>query len=148
MSSQDAVIKPVTESISIAGQVSDAQITRLSELGFQSVLNLRSPQENGTISNEQAQIESLDLPYVNFPVTPSSLDKTMIDEAVKQINTLPKPLLVHCGSALRAAFVVMMYRVIHEGLSLEDAKTEALQLGFDLDQKPPLKAAIDDYFAA
>lgn len=148
MSDKNAVIKPVTDSISIAGQVSAAQIARLNELGFRAVLNLRSPQEDGSLSDEQTQIEALGLPYVNLPVKPQALDKTLIDEAVEQVNALPKPLLVHCGSALRAAFIVMMYRVVHEGLSLEEAKAEATSLGFDFDQKPPLKAAIETYFTA
>ena len=148
MVGQDTAIKSVTKSISIAGQISEAQISSLGDLGFQAVLNVRSPQEDGTISDEQAQIEALGLPYVNLSVIPSSLNKALIDEAVDQINTLPKPLLVHCGSALRAAFVVAMYRIVHEGISLEAAKSEAVQLGFDFDEKPPFKAAMNDYFAA
>lgn len=148
MVGQDAAIKSVTKSISIAGQISEAQMSNLKDLGFQAVLNLRSPQEDGTISDEQAQIEALELPYVNLPISPSSLNKALIDEAVDQINTLPKPLLVHCGSALRAAFVVMMYRIVHEGRSLESAKKEAVELGFDFDEKPPFKTAMNDYFTA
>ncbi|MEM9945801.1 MAG: sulfur transferase domain-containing protein [Cyanobacteria bacterium P01_D01_bin.36] len=148
MNAQNAVIKPVTDSTSIAGQISDVQISRLSELGFQAVLNVRSPQEDGTIPHEQAQIEALGIPYINLPVRPPQLNKALIDQAIEQIDTLPKPLLVHCGSALRAAFVVMMYRIVHEGISLEEAKAQAIQLGFDFDQKPPLKAAINNYFAA
>ena len=148
MSTNDVVIKPVTDNISIAGQVSAAQIARLNELGFRAVLNLRSPQEEGSLSDEQTQVEALGLPYVNLPINPQSLNKKLIDEAVGQVNALPKPLLIHCGSALRAAFIVMMYRVIYEGLSLEEAKAESTSLGFDLDQKPPLKAAIENYFTA
>ncbi len=148
MSNKSVEIQQVTENISVAGQISEAQIAQLSELGFQAVLNVRSPQENGTLPDEQRQVEALGLPYVNLPVSLQSLDNTLINHVVEQINQLPKPLLVHCGSALRATFMVMLYRVTREGLSLAAAKAEAAELGFDIDHNPPLKAAIDNYFAS
>lgn len=138
-------IQSMTEELSIAGQVTEAQVGRLRDSGILAVLNVRSPQENGALSNEQEQIEALGLPYINFPLNPSSLELEALHQAVEQVKALPKPLLIHCRSAMRAAFVVMLYRITHQGLSPEAALAETAALGFDYSQKPPFKAAMEQY---
>ena len=147
MSNVDAVIQAMTEQISIAGQLSESQLAQLPTLGFQAVLNVRSHQEKGAMSDEQSKIEALGIPYVNIPVNPQMLDDALINQVVGHIEALPKPLLVHCGSALRAAFMVMLYQVTRQNVGLDLAKTQSAELGFDFDQKPPFKTAITQYFA-
>jgi len=143
----DVEIRQITERISIAAQISESQISQLPNSGFRAVLNVRSEEEEGAISNEQLQIESLGIPYVNIPVTPATLDVDRIERVLEQIEALPKPLLVHCGSGFRASFMVMMYQITREGIPLEDAKSQYIELGFDFEKNPEFKAAMDEYLA-
>ncbi|WP_250647864.1 beta-lactamase hydrolase domain-containing protein [Richelia sinica] len=39
--------KKISDDLSVAGQISDEQIPELAAAGFKSVLNLRSPEEQG-----------------------------------------------------------------------------------------------------
>ncbi len=144
---EDVPITQITERISIAGQISESQIAQLPESSFEAVLNVRSVEEEGAIPDEQLQVESLGTPYMNVPVTPATLDVALIDQVLEQIDGLPKPLLVHCGTGFRAGFMVMMYQIAREGVPVEEAKSQYLELGFDYEQKPPFKAAMDEYFA-
>ena len=144
----DVEIIQITERISIAAQISESQIAQLPPSDFRAVLNVRSEDEEGAISSEQLQIESLGIPYVNIPITSTTFDVAQIDRVLEQIEALPKPLLVHCGSGFRASFTVMMYQIAREGIPVEEAKSRYIELGFDFEGNPAFKTAMDDYFAA
>jgi len=141
-SPSDLSLVSVTDTLSIAGQPAADQIAQLPQGGIAAVVNLRLPAEDGTLPDEAALVAAQDLSYSAVPLSPSALTPELLDQAIAVVAELPKPLLVHCASAMRAALVVALYRVAQEGLSLEAALAEAAEAGFDLTQKPPLAAAI------
>lgn len=145
---EDVQIIQITENISIAAQISESQIAQLPDSSFKAVLNIRSLTEEGAIPDQQLKVESLGIPYMNLPVTAETLDVALIDRVLEQIDGLPKQLLVHCGSSFRAGFMVMMYQITREGVPIEEAKSQYLELGFNYENSPPFKAAMDKYFAA
>lgn len=132
----------VTDTLLIAGQPSADQIAQCPQGGIAAVVNLRMPTENGVLPDEATLVAAQDLPYSAVPLSPAALTPDRLDQAIAAVAELPKPILVHCASALRAAVVVALYRVAHEGLSLDAALAEVAAAGFDLTQKPPLAAAI------
>jgi uncharacterized protein (TIGR01244 family) len=130
----------------IAGQITAEQVETAKQEGFQSILNLRAPGEQGFLDNQQTA-QKAGLQYVNIPVSPSEMGQ-VVDRVIQQLEDLPKPVLVHCGSALRAGVMVLAYRGVKEGKSAEEVLTEAREAGFTLlDDKPPLKQLIKDYLA-
>jgi len=145
--SEAVPIVQVTDQISIAGQISESQIAELPNSDFVAVLNVRVETEDGAIPDEQLQVESLGIPYMNLPMTTATLDVALLDRVLDQIEGLPKPLLVHCSTGFRASFAVMMYQIAREGMPIDEAKAQYLELGFDFEQRPAYQALMNEYFA-
>ena len=122
-------IRKINNQLTIAPQLTLEQLKQIAQEDFQSVLNLRSPDEIGFLSNEQQEAESLGLFYINIPVNLEAINNDVITEVLKQINQLPKPILVHCDSAIRAAALVLIYIDTQQGATLEQACNKAKQLG-------------------
>ena len=93
------------------------------------MLNLRSPDEEGFLSNEQQEAEALGLYYVNIPVKFEAINDEIAARVLMQTNKLPKPTLVHCDSAMRAAAIVLMHIATRQGATLRQAFKQAEQLG-------------------
>lgn len=130
----------------IAGQITPDQVQTAKQEGYQAILNLRVPGEQGFMDNQEAA-QNAGLQYANIPVSPSQMSQ-VADQVLKQLEDLPKPVLVHCGSALRAGVMVLAYRGVKEGKSAEEVLTEAREAGFTLlDSKPPMKQFVADYIA-
>ena len=122
-------IRKINNELTIAPQLTLEQLNQIAQEGFKSVLNLRSPDETGFLSSEQQEAESLGLFYINIPVNLEAINNDVITEVLKQINQLPKPILVHCDSAIRAAALVLIYIDTQQGATLEQACNKAKQLG-------------------
>ena len=122
-------IRKINDDLTIAGQVTPEQLRQVAQEGFKSVLNLRSPDEEGFLSNEQQQAEALGLYYVNIPVKFEAINDEIAARVLMQTNKLPKPTLVHCDSAMRAAAIVLMHIATRQGATLRQAFKQAEQLG-------------------
>ncbi|NET31588.1 MAG: hypothetical protein F6K19_06260 [Cyanothece sp. SIO1E1] len=122
-------IRKINNELVIAGQVSPEELWQIAREGVKSVCNLRSPEEQGFLNNEQQQVEALGLNYVNIPVKPEAINDAITIQVLIQIDQLPKPVLVHCDSALRAAEMVLMYIATRQGKTLEEAFKRAKKLG-------------------
>lgn len=145
MSQSNSQIQAAGEQISVAGQLSPQQIQALPARGFKAVVNLRSYQEEGATDEDHKRVEALGLPYVNLPVEPAELSVEIIEQLMAKIHELPKPLLVYCGSSLRATFMSLLYIATHHDLSVEAAKAKGRELGFDFDSKPQFGTWLEHY---
>ncbi|MDX2096651.1 MAG: sulfur transferase domain-containing protein [Leptolyngbyaceae cyanobacterium bins.59] len=126
-------IRKINEELSIAGQIDDEQLLWLSQEGYRSLLNLRSSQEEGFWVDEQSKAECLGFRYLNLPIHPDVIDDVTALRVLQQINTLPKPMLVHCDSAVRAAAIALMHITTRQGTPLDRAFKQVRQLGlFDV----------------
>lgn len=129
----------------IAGQVTPEQLQAAKEAGYQAVLNLRVPGEQGFLDNEETQAQAAGLSYINIPVSPNEMSQ-VAERVITQLEELPKPVLVHCGSALRAGAMVLAYMGTRQGKTAEEVLEQARQAGFTvLDSKPPMKQFVEDY---
>lgn len=133
----------------IAGQITPEQLQTAKEAGYQSVVNLRGSGEQGFIDNQEAA-KKAGLQYVNIPVSPKDIQEIspVADQVLTQFDQLPKPVLVHCGSALRAGGMVLAYLGVRQGKTAEEVIAEGRQAGFTMiDSKPPLKQFVQGYIA-
>lgn len=130
----------------IAGQITPEQVQSAKAEGYQAIVNLRVPGEQGFVDNHQ-EAEKAGLRYVNIPVSPNEISQAA-DQVMTQLDELPKPILVHCGSALRAGVMVLAYMGTRQGKNSTEVLEEARQAGFSaLDSKPPLKQFVENYIA-
>lgn len=137
--------KRVNEQISVAGQVTLEQLQQAAKEGFKSVLNLRSPDEDGFWQEERQAAESLGLAYINMPVQVATLNEALTTNVLKQIDTLPKPALIHCGVSMRAGAMALMNVATRQGMTAQQAFELAGQIGFDCTAYPQMKAFFQHY---
>lgn len=132
--------KKINGELTVAtNQVTSAQLQQAAKEGFKSVLNLRSPLEEGFVSDEQQQAEAAGLQYVNLPLKPDGMSNAVADQILQQIDRLPKPALIHCKSGLRSGAMALMYVATQEGMSADAAMEKGQQMGFDCNKSPQMK---------
>ena len=122
-------IRKINDDLAIAGQLTTEQLQQIAHEGFKSVLNLRSPDEEGFLNNEQQQVKVLGLYYINIPVKGEVINAEVADQVLQQIDDLAKPVLIHCNNSMRAAAIVLMSIATQQGVSLSKAFKQAEQLG-------------------
>jgi len=122
-------IRKINDDLAIAGQLTSDQLQQITQQGFKSVVNLRSPDEEGFVSNEQQQIEALGLYYINVPIKVEGINDRVAAQVLQKIDELSKPTLVHCNNSMRSAAIALMHIATHQGVSLGQAFNQAEQLG-------------------
>ena len=113
----------------LAGQPTEADVTKLKARGVKRVITLRTAGEINW--DEGAAVKDAGLDFVEIPIrSPASLT----DDVFGRIRKLLKdshqtPTLLHCGSANRVGAVWLAYRVLDEGVPIETAIDEAKTIG-------------------
>lgn len=122
-------IRKINDDLAIAGQLTSDQLQQITQQGYKSVVNLRSPDEEGFLSNEQQEIEALGLYYINVPIKVEGINDEVAAQVLQKLDELSKPALVHCNNSMRSAAIALMHIATHQGVSLGQAFTQAEQLG-------------------
>ncbi|PZO49585.1 MAG: phosphatase [Phormidesmis priestleyi] len=139
-------IKRINDQLAVAmGQVTPEELQQAAQEGYKSVLNLRSPNEEGFLSDEQQQAEAAGLKYVNVPVKPDGMSDELADQVLQEIDQLPKPALIHCKSGMRSGAMTLMYVAIQQGMTADEAMSMGKQNGFDCDSNPKMKQFFEHY---
>ncbi len=116
------------EGVLLAGQPSEAQLESLGWVGFRTVLDLRLAEEERGF-DEAAVVRSYGMVYLNLPVTTPSLTGEFVERFVAALAGAERPVLVHCGSANRAAGLYAAYLVRTAGVPLAAALDRGYELG-------------------
>lgn len=135
--------KKISDDLSAAGQLTPEQLQQAASEGFKSVINLRSPDEQGFLCDEQQQAEAAGLKYANVPLKPTEPNHELTKAALAEIADLPKPILIHCAAGARASGIALIANAIQEGLTDEQITQKAADLGISLEQ-PHLKQFLLD----
>lgn len=120
----------VTDSLTTMGQVQAEQLQQAAEEGFKSVLNLRVASELGFWSDEQGMAESLGLNYVHMPLRLEQLEEAVIAQILRQLDQMPKPILVHCAAGMRSTAIALLSTAIAERLTPQQVIEKAYAIGF------------------
>lgn len=138
-------VKKINEQLTVAGQVTIEQLQQAGKEGYKAVLNLRSPDEQGFMQDEQQQAEVAGLEYVNIPVKPDGMTDELTNRVLEQIDQLPKPVLIHCASSMRAGAMAFMNVATRQGMTAEQVFEKATEAGFDCDSQPQIKQFLESY---
>lgn len=139
--------KKINDTLTVAtNQVTLEQLQQAAQAGVKSVLNLRSPGEEGFASDEKQQAAA-GLHYVNIPVKPDALTEELASQVLQQIEELPKPALIHCKSGLRSGMMALMYMATREGMTAEQAMEKGKSMGFDCEKSPQMKEFFKNYIS-
>jgi uncharacterized protein (TIGR01244 family) len=134
------VIRP---GLATAGQPSPEALARLRELGFKTVINLRTEAEGAR--DEEKVVVGQGLRYVWVPVTPDTftLEQATRVQAVLEDESAA-PVLVHCSSANRVGAVWTVIEV-RRGRPFEEAEKEGMEIGL---QSAGMREAVRRVLAA
>lgn len=139
-------IHSVNDDYSSAGQLTPAQIQAASEQGFCSILNLRSPDEEGVLDDEAGQAVAAGLYYAQTPVSTTDAEAGLLDKALLTLASLPKPVLIHCRSGGRATAIALIAIAQQTNFSREQFVQQVQTHGLSLEQ-PQIKQFLSDRYS-
>lgn len=127
-----------------AGQPSAGDLALLPDAGVTTVISLRHEAELGGF-DEKSAVQDLGLQYLEVPWNgPAELTDDVFDRTRAMLLEVDSPTLFHCGSANRVGAVWLPYRVLDEGVPVEQAVEEARKIGM---RTPEYEARALDYIA-
>lgn len=137
----------INDQFGVQGQLTPEQLQNLKNTRFKSLLNLRFPDEEGFLDDEEQLAEAAGLQYLNLPVNPANIDRELTDKIVQHLDTLEKPTLIHCKSGMRAGLIGLTYVANLQGLTVNWALEMGKQLGLNFEAQPQFKQAIESYLS-
>ncbi len=111
-----------TERLHTAGQPNAATLATLGEQGFELVVNLAPPSNQGAVPEEGKLVAEHGTTYVNIPVSwqqPTYEDFELFSAVMN--GARDRKVLVHCQLNMRASAFTFLYRVVHEDVPPEEA---------------------------
>ncbi len=122
-------VRQITQELAIAGQPTLEEIQQLAQVGYRSIVNLRSPDEIGFLIHEQQKVEQLGLRYLNAPIQLTAINSDFALCVIQQIAVMPRPMLLHCDSGTRSSIVALLQIAVKQGIRAEQAIQNAASLG-------------------
>jgi uncharacterized protein (TIGR01244 family) len=121
----------VETTVACAGATSPAALVEVKKMGYNSVINLRTPGEAGSdLEAEAAAAKAAGITYIHLPFNAQSPDPMLVDNFMKAItDKANQPAFIHCASANRAAALWMIKRIAVDKWDVDKATEEATALG-------------------
>lgn len=130
--------------IFLASQPMQADFEQAKLGGVKTVINLRHASELEGF-DERAFVEGLGLAYVELPWNGAAeLTDQVFTRSRELLNTVERPILLHCSSANRVGAVWIPWRVLDGGVTWEQALAEARTIGI---KTPEYETKAKDYVA-
>ena len=110
---------------SSAGQPSREQLSDIKAAGFEQVIYIAFTNGGRAIADEDAVVKELGMDYIHIPViwdAPTKSDFYAFASAMQREPS--RKTLLHCAANFRASAFSMLYRVLHEDMSVADAKAD------------------------
>ena len=102
----DPLSRPLTNKVSVTGQMNIDKFQQLMKDGYKSVIVNRPDQEPGngvSVSQLRSIAEKSQVSVIYQPVISGQITQQNISEFAKYYNELPKPILMVCRSGTRSA---------------------------------------------
>lgn len=138
--------RKITPKIFIGGQPNEADLDRLKEEGFRTIINLRTTDEEGYFADEEHAIENRGLNYVEIPTSPELLDDLAIHRFFNALNSDDaSPTYVHCAGGGRAGVLTLVFLAVKNGWTLDKAYTMGEELKIAPKKSSPYQAFFESY---
>lgn len=119
----------VSDQFFVGGQPPMEDLSRLKAKGIRAIVNLRQPAEYNA-AEEEATAKALGLRYFNIPVNPADLQDAQVEQFLSITSDRHNlPVFMHCIMGARVATFWMIRRVLVDSWKIEDAETEAQNMG-------------------
>lgn len=109
------------------GQVTEEQLAEAAQLGYRTIINLRTAAEP-LEWDEPARVEELGMRYVSIPIAGiEDVNRENAEHLAEVLDQAERPILLHCGSGNRVGALFALNARFRDG---KDSET-ALQVGID-----------------
>lgn len=115
-------VSVIDDLLCTAAQPSAEQLSVLGETGVRHVINLALPSSDRAVADEGARLAAQGITYVHIPVqweAPAAAQFLLFAQVLWAMRD--EAVLVHCACNMRASAFAFLYRVLHEGVPLEEA---------------------------
>ncbi len=120
----------LTPHLGTGGQPTAAGFRALVDKGYRAVINLRTAGEGVDLEAEEKAVTDLGLEYYNVPVTGKEPRDDQAEAFLKVMGDLKEEkVFVHCATANRVGSLILIQRVLQDGIDQEKAEQEAAQIG-------------------
>lgn len=114
-----------TSSYASSGQPTEDQLETLRDSKFERVIYLAYTNQSSSLANEDFLVKKLGMDYVHIPVEFGAPTKSDFYTFAAIMEQQPeKKTLLHCQVNFRASAFSLLYRVIYQGVAIEDAKED------------------------
>jgi uncharacterized protein (TIGR01244 family) len=137
-------IRPIDDSISVAPQITPADVTEIARAGFTAIINNRpDDEEPGQPEGAAVRLiaDTLGLKYTEIPVTHSGFSGNQVDAMVAALEDAGGPVLAYCRSGTRSCNLWALARV-KMGDHPDTVMAKAAATGYDLTGIRPLLDAL------
>lgn len=114
---------PIDEQWATAGQPTAEQFPAIQQAGYAVVINLGMPDSPRAVTNEAQLVAAQGLAYIPIPVVweaPTEADLEQFFQAMAANED--KKRFVHCIANMRVSAFTFLYRVIHQGVPIAEAR--------------------------
>jgi len=139
-------LKKITDGISIAGQPTEDELRGAHARGVNTLVNLRTDDEDGFLPTEERIVESTGATYAAIPVSPVTLDDLAVErfsQALSSVNA--QPAIVHCKGGGRAGVMTLLHLSIENGWSLQKTLEEGEKHGIAPAPDSPYRAFFESF---
>lgn len=134
----------ITEKISIGGRPDAQAIADLHARGFETIINLMTPDEPGW-AEEERLVEGQGLSYAPIPVAPDLLDDIAMARFSQAVVSSTGPVAVHCKGGGRAGVLTLLHLAVEQGWSVAEALEYADRVGTKIGPESPYRAFFEGY---
>ncbi len=111
-----------------SGQFTQEDVAKIKDEKVARVISLRT--EGEVDWDEESAVKSAGMDFINVPfLAPETLTDEVFEEIRGLLKDDGKKTLFHCGSASRVGGVWLPYRVLDQGVTIEKALAEAIEIG-------------------
>ncbi len=120
---------PISTHLGTAGQPTPEQFATIRAAGYEVVINLAMPTSTNALPKEAALVREQGMEYVHIPVVWEAPTLTDLERFLAVMDRLQgKKVLVHCALNMRVSCFVLLYRVLRQGVPLDEARETMLTI--------------------
>lgn len=113
---------PISAHLGTSGQPGPDQFATLAAGGYEVVINLAMPTSTNALPNEASLVLEQGMEYVHIPVV---WEAPTLDDFERFLAAMDRcqgrKVLVHCALNMRVSCFVLLYRVLRQGVPLDEA---------------------------
>lgn len=113
----------ISDNLGTAGQPTAEQLTAVKDAGYDVVINLATGATPRDLANEPELVAAQGQEYIHIPVIWEEPTADNLEQFFAAMDAhQDQKCFVHCIANMRVSAFVFLYRVLRQGMPLEDAK--------------------------